>query len=161
MPGRASPSIDALVREAVDDAIQRAAEEIARAIAGMAAEELTSQLEAKVIGGGRGASAGARGRSRGAGEMTRWVADRRARRVPTFVIELTGLETIRLVRQIKSLLPCILMSAALDEFVIEQARLLHAFSVLPKPMTFRQLTGVVRQALERTYDWHGPQARGA
>jgi hypothetical protein len=25
--------------------------------------------------------------------MTRWVADRRARRVPTFVIELTGLET--------------------------------------------------------------------
>ena len=93
MPGRASPSIDALVREAVDDAIQRAAEEIARAIAGMAAEELTSQLEAKVIGGGRGASAGARGRSRGAGEMTRWVADRRARRVPSFVIELTGLET--------------------------------------------------------------------
>ena len=75
--------------------------------------------------------------------------------------KLTGLETIRLVRQIKSLLPCILMSAALDEFVIEQARLLHAFSVLPKPMTFRQVTGVVRQALERTYDWHGPQARGA
>ena len=75
--------------------------------------------------------------------------------------KLTGLETIRLVRQIKSLLPCLLMSAALDEFLIEQARLLHAFSVLPKPMTFRQVTGVVRQALERTYNWHGPQARGA
>jgi hypothetical protein len=27
------------------------------------------------------------------GEMTRWVADKRARRVPTFVIEATGLDT--------------------------------------------------------------------
>ncbi len=93
MPRRASPSIDALVREAVDDAIQRAAEEIARAIAGMAADELTSQLEAKVIGGGAGERVRGRGRSRSAGEMTHWVADRRARRVPTFVIELTGLST--------------------------------------------------------------------
>ncbi len=67
--------------------------------------------------------------------------------------KLTGLETIRLVKQFKSRLPCILMSADLDDLLIEQAHRLEAFSVLSKPVTFRQLTGVVSQALERTYNW--------
>jgi CheY-like chemotaxis protein len=67
--------------------------------------------------------------------------------------KLTGLETLRRVKQFKALLPCILLSAHLDEFVVEQARLAHAFSVLSKPVTLRQITGVVRQALERTYNW--------
>jgi len=67
--------------------------------------------------------------------------------------KLTGLETIRLVRQFKSLLPCILMSAQLDDFIIEQAEREHVFSVLPKPVTFRQITGVVRRALQQTYNW--------
>ena len=71
--------------------------------------------------------------------------------------KLTGLETIRLVKQFKALLPCILMSADLNELVIEQARALHAFSVLPKPVTFRQLLRVVWQALERTYNWHAEE----
>lgn len=66
---------------------------------------------------------------------------------------LTGLETLRLVKQIKAVLPCILMSAQLDEAIIEQARRAHAFEVLPKPVTRRQITGIVRQALERTYNW--------
>ncbi len=66
---------------------------------------------------------------------------------------LTGLETIRLVRQFKSLLPCILMSANLDDFIIQQAQREHVFSVLPKPVTFRQITGVVRLALKQIYDW--------
>ncbi len=65
--------------------------------------------------------------------------------------KLTGLETIRQLKQIKSLLPCILMSAQLDEFIIEQAQRAQAYSVLAKPVTFRQITGIVRQALERTY----------
>ena len=69
--------------------------------------------------------------------------------------KLTGLETLRLVRQFRALLPCILLSAHLDEPIIEQARLLHAFSVLAKPVTRRQITGVVRQALEQTYHWRG------
>jgi CheY-like chemotaxis protein len=68
--------------------------------------------------------------------------------------KLTGLETIRLVKQFRARLPCILMSADLDDLLIEQAQRLQAFSVLSKPVTFRQITGVVRQALERTYDWH-------
>jgi CheY-like chemotaxis protein len=67
--------------------------------------------------------------------------------------KLTGLETLRLVKQFRALLPCILMSAHLDESVVEEARLAHAFSVLSKPVTLRQITGVVRQALERTYNW--------
>jgi len=69
--------------------------------------------------------------------------------------KLTGLETLRQVRQFRALLPCILLSAHLDELIIEEARLLHAFSVLSKPVTRRQITGTVRQALERTYNWRG------
>ncbi len=86
-------SIDTLVRSAMDDVVRRASEDIARAIAELAAAELTRRLEVGVArrvrtGGAR------RGRRRPVrGEMTRWVADRRARRVPTFVIDLTGLKT--------------------------------------------------------------------
>jgi len=69
--------------------------------------------------------------------------------------KLTGLETLRLLKQFRAMLPCILLSAQLDELLIEQARLAQAFSVLSKPVTFGQLTGILRQALERTYDWHG------
>jgi CheY-like chemotaxis protein len=68
--------------------------------------------------------------------------------------KLTGLETLRLVKQFKALLPCILLSAELDEFILEEARREHAFSVLAKPVTLRQLTGVVQQALEWAYNWH-------
>jgi len=67
--------------------------------------------------------------------------------------KLTGLETLRRVKRFKSILPCILLSAQLDDLLIEQARLAQAFSVLPKPVTMRQIIGVVRVALERTYHW--------
>ncbi len=69
--------------------------------------------------------------------------------------KLTGLETLRLLKQFRAMLPCILLSAQLDEFLIEQARLAEAFSVLSKPVTLGQLTGTVRQALRWTYDWRG------
>ncbi|MFH1268648.1 MAG: response regulator [Planctomycetota bacterium] len=67
--------------------------------------------------------------------------------------KLTGLETLRRVKQFKSVLPCILLSANLDEILVEQARMAQAFSVLSKPVTLRQITRVVRLALKRTYDW--------
>ena len=67
--------------------------------------------------------------------------------------KLTGLETLRRLKQFRSMLPCILLSAQLDELLIEQARLAQAFSVLAKPVTLGQLTGILRQALRRTYDW--------
>jgi CheY-like chemotaxis protein len=66
---------------------------------------------------------------------------------------LTGLETLRLVKQFKAWLPCIILSADLDEAIVEQARREHAYSVLRKPVTRIQITRIVRQALESTYNW--------
>ncbi len=66
---------------------------------------------------------------------------------------LTGLETLRLVRKLKAGLPCILLSGALDELLIEQARQAEVFSVLPKPVALSQLTGAVGLALRTFYDW--------
>jgi hypothetical protein len=88
-----STSIDTLVREAMEDVVRSASADIARAIAELAAAELTKRLESGVARPLRARSrrGGARRPPRGA--MTRWVADRRARRVPTFVIDLTGLKT--------------------------------------------------------------------
>ena len=69
--------------------------------------------------------------------------------------KLTGLETLRRVKQFKSRLPCILLSAALDEALIRQAELAQAFSVLSKPVTRQQLTSTVEAALRRIYNWEG------
>jgi CheY-like chemotaxis protein len=69
--------------------------------------------------------------------------------------KLTGLETLRRLKEFRAMLPCILLSAQLDELMIEQAKLAHAYSVLSKTVTVRQITGAVRQALQRTYAWHG------
>jgi CheY-like chemotaxis protein len=69
--------------------------------------------------------------------------------------KLTGLETLRRMKEFRAILPCILLSAQLDEAVIEQARLAHAFSVLSKSVTIRQIANTVFQALQRTYAWHG------
>ena len=69
--------------------------------------------------------------------------------------KLTGLETLRLLKEFRAMLPCILLSAQLDDSTIEQARLAHAYSVLSKTVTIRQITNTVFQALQRTYAWHG------
>jgi CheY-like chemotaxis protein len=68
---------------------------------------------------------------------------------------LTGLETLRLVKQIHAPLPCILISAGLTDAIIEQARQADAFSVLSKPVGFHDLTSIVDLALRRTYNWPG------
>jgi len=97
MPRRpASPSIDAIVRDALESVVQRASAAIARAVADLAAARLTEVLRTGVARAGRGrapraVSAGRARRPRT--ELTRWAADRRARRVPNFVIDLTGLKT--------------------------------------------------------------------
>lgn len=69
--------------------------------------------------------------------------------------KLTGLETLRMLKEFRAMLPCILLSAQLDEWIVEQARLAHAYLVLSKTVTVGQITGAVRQALQRTYAWHG------
>ena len=69
--------------------------------------------------------------------------------------KLTGLQTLRMLKEFRALLPCILLSAQLDELIVELARREHAYSVLSKTLTVGQITSVVRQALQRTYAWHG------
>ena len=64
---------------------------------------------------------------------------------------LSGLETIRRVKQFRSRLPCILLSAALDELLIQQAQMAEAFSVLSKPVSRVQITSVVEMALRHAY----------
>jgi hypothetical protein len=93
MPRSAStPSLDALVREAMEPVVKRASVAIARAVAQMAADRLEAELEGSVgRSRGRGRSNGRAPRARG--DISRWAADRRARRVPNFVIDLTGLKT--------------------------------------------------------------------
>lgn len=66
---------------------------------------------------------------------------------------LTGLETLRRLKEFRAMLPCILLSAQLDDTLAEQARLAHAHSVLSKSMAVRQITNAVLQALRRTYSW--------
>jgi two-component system chemotaxis response regulator CheY len=66
---------------------------------------------------------------------------------------LTGLETIHRVRQFRSRLPWILLSACLDEALVQQARLAEAFSVLAKPVSRQDITATVESALRRIYGW--------
>ncbi|MDR0336836.1 MAG: response regulator [Planctomycetaceae bacterium] len=66
---------------------------------------------------------------------------------------INGLETIRLVHEIKPELPCILLSAALDEMIVKAAEKLFAFSVLSKPCSRKQIMSVVRRALQNSYSF--------
>ena len=66
---------------------------------------------------------------------------------------LTGLETMRRVKLFKSRLPCILLSARLDDALVQQAQLAEAFSVLAKPVSRLSITNAVDHALRRIYGW--------
>ena len=90
-----STSIDEILRNAMEPVLKRASASIARAMADMAAEHLDSELQSGMRARGRRGRVGRALRpSRRRSEITRWVADRRARRVPKFVIEMTnGLDT--------------------------------------------------------------------
>jgi hypothetical protein len=66
------------------------------AIANLIATLVTEQVEIQVRSAGRARGAPKRlvkNRRFGRTEIKKWTADRRARRVPTFVIEATGLDT--------------------------------------------------------------------
>jgi hypothetical protein len=84
---RSTHSVDDIIQEALGGLMSRLAPAIAKAFAEAAAAGLERQLAVK--GPAKKARVAARRRSR-AVELTRWVADRSARRVPIFVIELTG-----------------------------------------------------------------------
>ncbi len=68
--------------------------------------------------------------------------------------KLSGLEAIKQIKQIEATIPCILISAAIDETIERQA---DAYSVLKKPVTHREVTEVVTAAMKVAYNWHGDQ----
>ena len=93
-----SGSLDQILRAAMEPVLRRASASIARAIADLAAERIDRELQSGIaVARGRTTSArrpSLRRPRRARGEITRWTADRRARRVPKFVIEMTnGLDT--------------------------------------------------------------------
>ena len=62
---------------------------------------------------------------------------------------LTGLETLRIVRQINAVLPCILVTADATEALIRQALNEHVYSVIPKPVSKHLVLHTVVRALGR------------
>jgi CheY-like chemotaxis protein len=68
---------------------------------------------------------------------------------------MSGLETIHRFRQqeLEVAVPWILISAALDDSIVAEARAAAAFSVLPKPLRLPQLTSAVAGALRQAYNW--------
>ncbi len=79
-------SIDDIIRETADEVVARVSSAIARHVGDLVQESLRRELGKNAVAR-RVAPAARRG------EITRWIADTRARRVPNFVIEATGLDT--------------------------------------------------------------------
>jgi CheY-like chemotaxis protein len=69
--------------------------------------------------------------------------------------QLTGLETIRRLRQTSVQAPAILMSAQLDDCTVHAAQQEQVFSVLAKPFSVATILTLVRNALAHTYHWTG------
>ena len=65
--------------------------------------------------------------------------------------KLTGLETMEIVRQIKGLLPMILISAEQSDSLLRKALSAQAFCVLAKPVSKNAVIYVVTRALEKFY----------
>lgn len=86
-------SLDEIVKNAVAPMVERASSAIAKAVANIVAVQLEARLQKGLngVGARRGRRPAARRKARG--EITKWLADKRAGRVPTFVIEATGMKT--------------------------------------------------------------------
>ena len=64
---------------------------------------------------------------------------------------LSGLETLELVRQFNAVLPCILVTAEVSEWLMRQALRAHAYSVIAKPVSKNVVLYTVVRALMRAY----------
>jgi CheY-like chemotaxis protein len=64
---------------------------------------------------------------------------------------LTGLETLRLARQLHAMLPCILVTGDPNDALMRQAVQAHVYSVIPKPVSKSVLLYTVLKALARFY----------
>jgi hypothetical protein len=87
MPRPATTPIQSIIEDAVADVFAR----LSRAIGRVVEERVADQLKGRPAGPPKERRARRRAARRPrAAEITKWIADRRARRVPTFVIEATG-----------------------------------------------------------------------
>ena len=66
---------------------------------------------------------------------------------------LSGLQTVEVARAENSMLPFVLITAALDDSIRRQAEEAEVFDVLEKPVELDTVTGVVADAFRQTYDW--------
>jgi two-component system, response regulator PdtaR len=73
---------------------------------------------------------------------------------------MTGVETLRLARQIRASLPAILVTADPNDMVVRQAIAAQFFSVIPKPVSKNVLLYTVSRALLRHYG-NSPDASDA
>jgi DNA-binding NtrC family response regulator len=64
---------------------------------------------------------------------------------------LTGLETLRLLRQVRAMLPCILVTADATAALMRQAIQESAYSVIQKPISKNVVMYTVVRCLVRTY----------
>jgi CheY-like chemotaxis protein len=68
-----------------------------------------------------------------------------------YMPRLTGLETIQLMRQVNAGMPCILVTADVNERLLRQACQVRAYSVIPKPVSRHVVLYTVVRALGRYY----------
>jgi len=132
-------SIEQIINAAAERVVQRIVPAIQRALA-----EAQALGAAKTRPAARRSAGTQRGRPRG--EMTRWVADNRARRVPIFVIEATGLDTKKKIvakfgsnvtfEKGKPLPPA--LAPAANALKIEKARAAAAARVVARPQVVRK-----------------------
>lgn len=66
---------------------------------------------------------------------------------------LSGLEMIERVLELHAALPCILLSAEPDEWLVEQAKRARVYSLQKKPVSRRKIVGLVSDAMRTAYDW--------
>lgn len=67
---------------------------------------------------------------------------------------LTGLETVRIMKQMNEILPCILITADATDELRQDASAANAYDVLSKPVKRQELVSTVSHALLDTY--HDP-----
>ena len=72
--------------------------------------------------------------------------------------KLSGLQMMAQLRKTRPEMPCILMSAALDDAIRHEAEKIRVFGLMSKPLRLSQIDELVRHALKKHYAW--PDANG-
>ncbi|MEM6366403.1 MAG: response regulator [Planctomycetota bacterium] len=67
--------------------------------------------------------------------------------------KVTGLEVISILERRNQPMPCVLMSAMMDETIEREAARMRAYKTLRKPIRAKQIREVVCQGLAQVYGW--------